>query len=214
MLAVPPLDPTSPAARQLLEDELRRAMYHEQKGLLERLWDWLREVLGAAPGGGALPPWSIWVAVLVGLLVVGLVLARSLRAERTMTRGTRGGVLDGLTRTAAAHRADARAALTAGDHETAVLEGYRAIARAAVERTLLDDLPGRTAHEVALQLGPVFPARSGRLASAADTFDAVRYGRLRASEPAARAVVDLDDELVTTRPILPELPDASVVVAP
>ena len=36
-------------------------MYHEQKGLLERLWDWLRDLL-VGPGG-ALPRWSIWVAV-------------------------------------------------------------------------------------------------------------------------------------------------------
>ncbi|WP_392544745.1 DUF4129 domain-containing protein [Oryzobacter telluris] len=212
--ADPPLDPTSPEARQWLEDELRRGIYHEQKGLLARLWEWLGDILGRTVTGAGLPAWTIWVAIIVGVLVVGLVLARSLRSERRMTGRSRGGVLDGPVRTAAEHRADARAALAAGDHDTAVLEGYRAIARAAVERTLLDDLPGRTAHEVSVQLVPVFPAHGGPLATAADTFDAVRYGRRTASADAARAVVDLDETLSTTRPVLPELPDSALVVTP
>ena len=41
----PPLDPTSPQARQWLEDELRKGIYHEQKGLLQRIWDWLNELI-------------------------------------------------------------------------------------------------------------------------------------------------------------------------
>ena len=75
-----------------------------------------------------------------------------------MTGPRREGVLDGPTRTAAEHRAAAGRALEAGDADTAVLEAYRALTRSAIERTLLDDLPGRTAHEVAVALGPVFPA--------------------------------------------------------
>ncbi len=214
MRADPPLDPTSPEARQWLEDELRRGIYHEQQGLLSRLWDWLSELLSGTVRGGGLPPWTIWVAILAGLLLVGLVLARSLRAERRMTGRTRGGVLEGPVRTAAEHRADARAALAADDHDTAVLEGYRAIARAAVERTLLDDLPGRTAHEVAVALVPVFPGEAERLASAADTFDAVRYGRRTASRTAALEVIEVDEALATTRPVLPELPVAAAAVTP
>lgn len=208
----PPLDPTSPVAREWLEDELRRGIYREQEGLLSRLWNWITELLTGSVRGGALPAWTVWVAVAVGLLVVGLVLLRSLRAERTMTRRRGEGVLDGPVRTAAEHRAEARSALASGDHDRAVLEGFRAIARASVERTLLDDLPGRTAHEVSVQLGPVFPAEVGRLAAAADAFDAVRYGRRPADADAARSVVALDEALVATRPVLPELPDGAGVV--
>lgn len=206
-----PLDPTSPVARQWLEDELRRGVYREQQGLLSRLWDWLSDLLAGTVRGGALPSWTVWVAVLAGLLVVGLVLARSLHTERTMTRPGRAGVLDGPLRSAAEHRADARAALSAGNHDRAVLEGFRAIARAAVERTLLDDLPGRTAHEVAVQLGPVFPVEAGRLAACADSFDAVRYGRRPAAAASAREVVALDEALTTARPVLPEQPEGAVV---
>lgn len=200
----PPLDPTSAQAREWLEAELRKGVYQEDPGLLERLVDWLMRALGGTTAEGGLPAWTIWLAVLLGAGVVALVVARSVRAERRMTGPRRGGVLDGSSRTAAEHRTAARSALAAGDADTAVLEGYRAIARSAVERTLLDELPGRTAHEVSVALGPVFPAYAGGLASAADAFDAVRYGRRPAPTEAARAVVALDTDVAQARPVLPE----------
>ena len=199
----PPLDPTSPEARQWLEDELRKGVYHEQKGLLQRLWEWLTS-LGSGGDGVGFPAWTIWVAAVIGAAVVALVLYRSLRAERRMTGRRTVGVLEGPTRTAAEHRAAARAALDAGDADLAVLEAYRAIARAAIERTLLDDLPGRTAHEVAVALGPVFPASASSLAVAADAFDAVRYGRRSARVESARDLIALDATLAGARPVLPD----------
>jgi len=199
----PPLDPTSPEAREWLEDELRKGIYHEERGLLQRLWDWLTGLLGTT-GSAGFPAWTVLIALVVGVAVVGLVLWRTLRAERSMTGPRRAGVLEGPSRTAAEHRAAARAALEHGDPETAVLEAYRALARSAVERTLLDDLPGRTAHEVAVALAPVFPASAPSLALAADTFDAVRYGRRSATVQSARAVIELDATLSTTRPVLPD----------
>ena len=199
----PPLDPTSPQARQWLEDELRKGIYHEQKGLLERLQDWLSQLLSTT-GGGSLASWTIWVAVAVIAAVVALVLVRSLHAERRMKSPGREGVLDGPTRTAAEHRASATRALEGGDADTAVLEAYRALTRSAIERTLLDDLPGRTAHEVAVALGPVFPASGSALATAADTFDAVRYGRRAARPESARDLIALDAALARTRPLLPD----------
>ena len=200
----PPLDPTSPEARDWLEEELRKPVYREPEGLLERLWDWLGRLLSGTDGTGGLPGWTIWLAAALGLAVVGMVVLRSLRAERRVTGAPAGAVLEGPTRSAAEHRATAAAALESGDADTAVLEAYRALARSAVERTLLDDLPGRTAHEVAVALATVFPADAGRLAWAADTFDAVRYGRWAAGRDAARAVVALDEDLAATRPLLPE----------
>ena len=208
----PPLDPTSAQAREWLEAELRKGVYHEQPGLLERLLDWVSETLGGTVTGGVLPAWTVGLAVAVALAVVALVVARSVRAERRMTRPRREGVLDGPARTAEEHRTAARAALASGDADTAVLEGYRALARSAVERTLLDDLPGRTAHEVAVALGPVFPASAGLLASAADAFDAVRYGHRPAELDTARAVVALEDALARSRPVLADPPAAGVVV--
>ena len=208
----PPLDPTSAQAREWLEAELRKGVYHEQPGLLERLATWVAELLGTTVTGAAFPAWTVGLAVLLGLAVVVLVVARSVRAERRMTGPRREGVLDGPTRTAEEHRAAARAALASGDADTAVVEGYRALARSAVERTLLDDLPGRTAHEVAVDLGPVFPASADSLVSAADSFDAVRYGRRPAGLDAARSVVELEGVLSRTRPVLAEPSAPRVVV--
>ena len=198
----PPLDPTSPQARQWLEDELRKGIYSEQKGVLERLWDWLVNLLSGT--GGGFPAWTVWIAVAVIAAVVVLVLVFSLRAERRMTGSRQPGVLDGPVRTAAEHRAAATRALEAGDADTALLEAYRAIARSAIERTLLDDLPGRTPHEVAVELGPVFPASAAALATAADAFDAVRYGRRAARPESARDAIALDVALARTRPLLPD----------
>lgn len=209
----PPLDPTSAQAREWLEAELRKGVYRDDPSLLERLWEWVSRALGGTTAEGGLPAWTIWLAVLLGVAVVALVVARSVRAERRMTGPRRAGVLDGPVRHAAEHRAAAKAALAAGDADTAVLEGYRAIARSAVERTLLDDLPGRTAHEVSVALVPVLLPYAGQLASAADTFDAVRYGRRPASTGAARAVIALDDDLEQARPLLPE-PVGGPVVTP
>ncbi len=197
----PPLDPTSPQARQWLDDELRKGIYREQKGLLQRLWDWLTNLLSGT-GGGGLPAWTVWIALAVLVAVVALVLVFSLRAERRMTGPRRAAVLDGPVRTAAEHRAAAARALEGGDADTALLEAYRAIARSAIERTLLDDLPGRTPHEVAVELGPVFPASAAALATAADAFDAVRYGRRAARPESARDVIALDASLARTRPLL------------
>jgi hypothetical protein len=57
---------------------------------------------------------------------------------------------------------------------------------------------------VAVQLGPVFPASAAALATAADAFDAVRYGRRAARPESARDVIALDSTLAATRPVLPD----------
>ena len=49
-----PLDPTSPEARDWLEEELRTPVYREPEGLLERLWDWLGRLLSGSEGTGGL----------------------------------------------------------------------------------------------------------------------------------------------------------------
>lgn len=201
MRLAPPLDPTSPEARQWLEDELRRGIYREQPGLLARVWEWFQDLLGRGAGAGGLPAWTLGMLIVVALAVLALVVARSLAWERRMTPSEYRGVLDGPTSTAEEHRAAARQALVSGDDETAVLEAYRAVARSAVERTILDDQPGRTAHEVAVALAPAFPTGASALAAAADDFDAVRYGERRARTGSASAILALDADLVRTRPV-------------
>lgn len=205
-----PLDPSSDEARRWLEEELTSPRYRAQPSLLERLREFLEDLLNSSPTGG-LPSFVVPIAVGLVLAVVGLVLWRVLRREVGRTGdGAGAGVLDVPDVPAARLRASARAALARGDWDAAVLDGVRAVAKAAVERVVLDDAPGRTAHEVALALTTPFPGEDAALLAAADAFDAVRYGHRRAAEDTARAVLALDDRLAAARPARPGHPAADL----
>ncbi len=204
----PPLDPTSPQARDWLSAELSKGMYHTQPSLFERFMDWLSRLLSPGSGSGpALPAWAVLVVVVALLALVALVVVRVLRREARTRPALGGAVLDEPGVSAAEYRRRAVGAATLGRWDDVVLDGYRAITQGVVERTILDDLPGRTADEVARDLAPVFPVHADGLRSAAVAFDAVRYGHLAAEEGPARAVLALEDGVRTTRPILPSLPD-------
>jgi hypothetical protein len=169
--------------------------------LLDRIADVLGGT-GSMGATGSLLRFLVFLVViaLVALVVVGLV--RGFRPEGRVRPGRRGGrgVLEGDDRSAAEHRADAGAALAAGQWNAAVVAGFRAIARAAIERTVLDDSPGRTADEVADQLGPAFPAHRADLRQASRAFDDVFYGDLTLDEAAARQVVATDSAVAAARP--------------
>ena len=113
-------------------------------------------------------------------------------------------MLDDPTITARRYRDLAAQALREERYDDAVLDGFRAIAKDMSDRHVLDDAPGRTAHEVSLALAAPFPGHAERLARAADLFDAVRYGHRRASAGQAGQIQQLDAELVTARPRLPQ----------
>lgn len=199
-----PLDPDRDEARRWLQDELDSGDYRLEEPWWLRLWQWVTDRLPDPAALGPLPPWTTWVvlgAVGVAVLAVVLFVTRDRwRTGRLATGGEAGSVLDGARRSAADYRAAARDALAAGRADEAVLEAYRAIAAGAIERTLLDDRPGRTAHEVAQELGQVFDEHATGLGRAGDAFDAVRYGGRSASEEQARAVLDLEAALATARP--------------
>lgn len=192
----------------MLEDELARGDYQLTESLVSRIWRWFSGLFDGLSLPGQLPPWATWVVLGAVLLAVVAVLAFAARDRWRTGRLTEhrptGAVLEGPRRSAAAHRADARRALEAGDHDTAVLEGYRSLAAGAIERTLLEDRPGSTAHEVGTGLAPVFPAEAPALLRAADHFDAVRYGDHRADADQARHVLGVDERLAAARPELAE----------
>lgn len=194
-----PLDPTSDEARRWLEDELSSGRYRAQPGLVDRLRELLDRLLSSGPDSG-LPSLAVPIAVGLLLAVAALVLVRVLRRDVGSARGSGPGLLDVPDVPADELRARARAALERRDWDGAVLDGLRAVARRAVERVVLDDAPGRTAHEVAVALSTPFPAESAALLAAADAFDAVRYGDVHADERQARAVLDLDERLTSARP--------------
>lgn len=199
LLADPPLDPSPDDARSQLRRELLRPEYHDQN-LLERLLTWLDRwlggVLGAADGTPAL---SAGAAILVAVLLVvgiGLLVSRARTAPRVEAAGA---VLTGEAVSAAELRARARAALAEERYEDAVVEGFRALTVGQVERGLLEDRPGATAHEVAVAMVAAYPVLRERVEAGATLFDLVRYGEREATRPQAEAVLALDDDLVAAR---------------
>lgn len=201
ILDTPPLDPTGEEGRRLLEDELAKPRYAVEPSLWDRFREWLLGLLDTT--GPGLPPWVFAIVLVIGLTVLALVVAMLLRPEARARRpGTERGVLDDRGVDATAYRSRAQSAVRQGDWDTVVLDGYRAIVAASVERTVLDESPGRTAHEASIELSRAFPAECDALRAIAGRFDAVRYGHDRASENEARAVLALDERLTRARPEL------------
>ena len=100
--------------------------------------------------------------------------------------------------TAAELRARAERALAEGRYGDAVVDGFRALAVRQVERGRLDDLPGATAHEVAVALAAEHPARaSASTAPPRSSTGAVR--RPAGDERAGDEVLGLDDRWPAAR---------------
>ncbi|HEX6874206.1 MAG TPA: DUF4129 domain-containing protein [Nocardioidaceae bacterium] len=194
--------PDPDQARAWLESELARPEYHQQ-GLLERLQTWLDELwlrlAAAASGAGRL---STVVAVVLALLLIVAALLVLPRIRRTPAPGGDSmAVLGGERVGADERRRRAEEALAEGRWEDAVVEAMRALALRMVDRGVLEDTPGSTAHEIALTVADAFPSERARLVGAAELFDAVQYGGGRASREQAQDVLDLNDELRRTRPL-------------
>jgi Domain of unknown function (DUF4129) len=208
-------DPAS--ARSWLERELSRPEYSQS--LVERLLGWLGDrwdalqaaALGASPlSTGA----AVLLLVVLAVLVV-LVAGRVRRAPPGLPAAAP--ALGGGSVTAQEHRRGAEAAMAAGDHDRAVVEAFRTIAARAVERGLLDERPGRTARELAADLGPVLPGHADELGRASGLFDLVYYGHRSAvagerattrlgGRSEAQSLLDLDDALRETRPAPDRIP--------
>ncbi len=211
----PPLDPGRAEARRWLAEELTKQKYHVDEGLWDRFLRWLREMLDLGGNSGlGVPQWVTGIVVLLLLLGAALLIARVVRREPRAPRQGGHAVLEEPGAEAKEYRRRAQGALADADWDGAVLDAFRAVAQGAVERTVLDDLPGRTADEVARDLGPVFPPEAEDLRRAAVAFDAVRYGHLSASEESARACVDVESRVRRSRPVLPGLAGALDLAVP
>lgn len=188
--------PDPDQARAWLESELAKAEYHQQ-GLLQRFLDWLdglwaRLATAASDAGGL----STVLAVALALVVVAVALLVVPRIRRTPRNGNDDRPVLGGERTSAdEHRHRAEVALAEARHSDAVVEGMRALARRMVDRGVLEDTPGSTAHEIALAVADAFPDHRDHLVAVADLFDAVQYGEAAASAEEARNLLTLHDEL-------------------
>jgi hypothetical protein len=196
------LSPTPPEARDWLKQELQGSDY--QSPWLDSVGRWIVDQLrNLLDGARHLSGPSLAITVLMAFVVVALLVwfLPKVRRERVVA-SPEGTVLEDLTITAGLYRDLAAQAVRDKRYDDAVLDGFRAIAKDMSDRRVLHDAPGRTAHEVSLELASPFPDHAERLARAADLFDSVRYGHRRASAAQADQMHLLDVDLVTTRPLL------------
>ncbi len=195
-----PVDPSPEQADSLLRRELLRPEYHDQN-LLERFLGWLSDQfnagLDAASQVSPIGAVGASIVFLVLLLLLGWLISRGRRDPRRVPEA--GAVLTQERVTAADLRRRAESALAAGDPGRAVVEAFRALTVRQIEQGLLADLPGATAHEVAIVLGSTFSEQRPRVDSAATLFDLVRYGDRPATPDQAISILALDDDLAGVR---------------
>ncbi|GAB2682339.1 DUF4129 domain-containing protein [Thalassiella azotivora] len=193
------VQPDADTAREWAREELTDPVYEAaEPGLLAQLLAWVWDALTGLEASG---PQAAGVAVLLAVLaVLVLVVVRGTGSWRPGARRV-DSPLDGpRAGTAAQHRARALAARDAGRFDEAVREWFRALARQADERALLTPRPGRTADEVAVELGRELPALADRLRGAAGLFDAVVYGSRPATAEDAEGLRLLDQDVTGSRP--------------
>lgn len=188
-----PIELTREQAQRLAERELSDPAYRAaEPSLVERALQWvvdrvselLRGVSEAAPGG--------WLGVLgLVLLVVVCVLLVRWRMGPVARSSAVALVVDPGT-SAARYRAQAEELAAARMWDAAVAERMRALVRACQEQGLIDELPGRTADEIAREAGARLPESAGDLAVAAREFDDVRYGGRPGTPRAYLAVATAD----------------------
>ena len=198
----PPLTPSNDDAHRWLADELAKSKYQTPPDLFAWLGRLLDRIPAVQVGSFTFPGWLVPAATVV---VIGIALILVLRSGGVKIGGRRrrsGAFVDDPTLTAADYRRLATEAVAAEDWDSVALQSFRALAVGAAERTLLDDRPGRTAHEVVVELAPIFPGFEPRLSASSDVFDLVRYGGRSTTRESALATRDLDAELRLVRPVL------------
>ncbi|GAA2954642.1 DUF4129 domain-containing protein [Kitasatospora cinereorecta] len=200
-----PVDVPRVPAREAAENELSDPKYHEhdpnllQRGL-DRLWEWVGDLLDSAAGSAPGGPLGVVVLALAALGLGAALWWRLGTPQRTVRAAE---TLFGTTiRSAAAHRAAAEAHADSHRWSEAVQERMRAVVRSLEDRAVLDPRPGRTADEAAAEAGRLLPAHATRLRNAARTFDDVTYGGRTADEAAYLSLRALDLDLEAAKPLL------------
>jgi hypothetical protein len=214
LLILATLRPDPDEARSWVETELHRAEYRQS--LVDRFFAWLQELwdrlTSAALGANPLSTGAAVLVLVVLVVLVGLVVSR-VRREPLRAVGGEAVLLTGQV-TPEEHRRAAEAALAEDDYDLAIVEAFRALAARAVQRGLVQERPGLTAHELATDLRPLFPGHAAGLDRSSALFDLVFYGDQPAAAADARSVLDLDEALRGARPsrTVVDQPDQSTAV--
>lgn len=203
LLADVPITIDRDDARRAAAEELSRPEYQAaEPGLAERILRqiarWLGDVFNAA--SAAVPGGPLGLLVLLAVLVLVAVVVRLRVGKFAHTTAAERAVFETTVRTAEDYRRAAEEALSAGDHEGAVRERFRALVRVLEERGVLDEMSGRTADEAAREAGARLPSVREELAGAAKLFDDVHYGDRPATADDHRRLAALDERVSRQRP--------------
>jgi hypothetical protein len=189
--------------QRLAKAELSKAIYHQESipqvvlrdigSFLQRLFD---DTSQATPGGG----WSVLALVALAVVIVAVILARigplagpARRAVPLTDPGAR-------PMSARELREAAEASAAAGDYSAAILQRLRAVAAGCEERGVLSPDVGRTADELAAQLGTRLPGQRADLAAAAALFDQICYGDGAGTPEGYQRLRELDAAVGRTGP--------------
>lgn len=192
-----PLTPDAEEARRWAERELADPVYDDSPSFVERVTDWLTDVLESLTSLDGVTSRSLAsvVVVLAVAAVVALAVLLGGRVRRRRAAARPSAALFDDARTSAALHASADAAAARGDLAAAVLDRYRAIVRSLDERGLLEERAGLTAHEAAELAATALPAHAEGLRRAGELFDAVAYGHAAATTEQDAALRTLAETL-------------------
>lgn len=211
-----PVDPDAETARRWAEAELADPVYHQGQTLLERVIEWLAELLAEARASALNVDVRTAGLILAGILVVAAVLVllytgpvRRARRARASTE-----VFEDDARSAAEMRASADALAAAGRWSEAVLDRFRAILRSLEERAVLAERPGWTADEAAAEAGAALPGCAGDLRRASGLFDDIRYGDRQGRAEDDAWLRGVDDAVRSARPVAVATAPEPTLVAP
>lgn len=193
-----PVTPDAEEARRAAREELDKAIYHHEPGMVMRALRWIGEKLSqlfdVSPSSTS-PMFSVAVlAIVLVALVLSIVFFRRIRGQAAARSDRRGSArlfeddADSSTLVSRAHNYAA-----SGNFTEAFREQFRALIRYADERALIADRPGMTAQEAARDLGALDSEYGRSLHAQADLFDAASYGDVLLGEQAYQALIRLID---------------------
>ncbi len=192
-----PVDPDADEASRWAEDELAKPEYAEQgPSLLDRFYAWLEELLSFTDGVTAgMPPMAVLIGIVLAAGVVALIVWLVMGPLQRSRRSAAGAALDpDDARSANQMREAAQQAAARADWDTAVMEMFRAIARGAHERGIIDLSEGMTAHEAAEAIARATVDGAVAVTVGAD-FDTVRYSTGGLTEAAWLRAREADSHL-------------------
>jgi len=215
LLSDVPVVPDAETARRWAAAELADPIYHKRQSLLEVAWEWIQERLAEAQQALGQVDAGFAALLLVVVVVLGVLIALAVagpvrRARRAGRASTEVFVDD--ERSAAELRASADALAAAGRWSEAVLDRFRAILRSLDERAVLDDRPGRTAHEGALEAAGALPACGDDLLRASGLFDDVCYGDVHATSDDDAWLREVDAAVRAATPVATRTPTGVLAV--